>query len=210
MSRHLLKLLLSTCHKLPSAHVHFRDPLVLLPPKNILLMVRNSTIDGSQKSWFCLPVSQVCTAECCDSKWHTLFIKTWCGMLFPQEDCAPIIQYWWQQQGEQKWDLFKTWDRAVDQRIEDTRIDINSPLKEKKRDKVSWLWWHTPLIQELRCQREGDLRFPVQPGLQRECQDSQGYTEKLWLETNKQTKYSKMGNVKCPSGFNEPRTGTCH
>jgi hypothetical protein len=45
---------------------------------------------------------------------------------------------------------------------------------------------HT-LIPELERQRQADFWVRGQPGLQSKFQDSQGYTEKPCLETNKQT-----------------------
>jgi hypothetical protein len=49
-------------------------------------------------------------------------------------------------------------------------------------------WWHTPLIPALGRQRQVDFWVGVQPGLQSEFQDSQGYTEKPCLKKqNKQT-----------------------
>jgi hypothetical protein len=51
-------------------------------------------------------------------------------------------------------------------------------------------WWRTPLIPALRRQRQEDFWVRGQPGLQSEFQDSQGYTEKPWLEKNK-TKQNK-------------------
>jgi hypothetical protein len=44
-----------------------------------------------------------------------------------------------------------------------------------------------PLIPALGRQRQVDFWVWGQPGLQSEFQDSQGYTEKPCLETNKQT-----------------------
>jgi hypothetical protein len=48
-------------------------------------------------------------------------------------------------------------------------------------------WWHMPLIPALGRQRQADFGVRGQPGLQSEFQDSQGYTEKPCLKTNKQT-----------------------
>jgi hypothetical protein len=45
-----------------------------------------------------------------------------------------------------------------------------------------------PLIPELGGQKQGDLSIRGQPGLQSEFQDSQDYTEKPWLEKQKQNK----------------------
>jgi hypothetical protein len=39
-------------------------------------------------------------------------------------------------------------------------------------------WWHRPLIPALGRQRQADFCIQVQPDLQSEFQDSQGYTEK--------------------------------
>jgi hypothetical protein len=47
-------------------------------------------------------------------------------------------------------------------------------------------WWRTPLIPALGRQRQADFWVWGQPGLQSECQDSQGYTEKPCLEKQKQ------------------------
>jgi hypothetical protein len=46
-------------------------------------------------------------------------------------------------------------------------------------------WWCTPLIPALGRQRQVDFRVRGQPGLQSEFQDSQGYTEKPYLEKQK-------------------------
>jgi hypothetical protein len=46
----------------------------------------------------------------------------------------------------------------------------------------SWAWWCTPLIPALGRQRQADFWVRAQPGLQSEFQDSQGYTEKHYLE----------------------------
>jgi hypothetical protein len=60
-------------------------------------------------------------------------------------------------------------------------------------------WWRTPLIPALGRQRQADFWVRGQPGLQREFQDSQGYTEKPCLKkpkTNKQTKKSTKQKTK--------------
>jgi hypothetical protein len=51
-----------------------------------------------------------------------------------------------------------------------------------KSFKLTGHWWSTPLIPALRRQRQVDFWVWGQPGLQSECQDSQGYTEKPCLE----------------------------
>ena len=51
----------------------------------------------------------------------------------------------------------------------------------------SQAWWRMPLIPALGRQRQVDFWVWGQPGLQSEFQNSQGYTEKPCLETNKQT-----------------------
>jgi hypothetical protein len=52
-------------------------------------------------------------------------------------------------------------------------------------------WWCMPLIPALGRQRQADFWVRVQPGLQSEFQNSQGYTEKPCLknQTNKQDIY---------------------
>jgi hypothetical protein len=58
-------------------------------------------------------------------------------------------------------------------------------------------WWRTPLIPALGRQRQADFWVRGQPGLQREFQDSQGYTEKPYLKkqkTNKQKKTAKASD----------------
>jgi hypothetical protein len=56
------------------------------------------------------------------------------------------------------------------------------------------MWWHKPLIPALGRQRQVDFRVPGQPGLQSEFQDSQGYTEKPFLE-KKSKKTSEDGKI---------------
>jgi hypothetical protein len=51
--------------------------------------------------------------------------------------------------------------------------------------------WHIPLVPELRRQRPVDLWVQGQPGLQGEFQDSQGYTEKSYLEGKRKRKRKK-------------------
>ena len=46
---------------------------------------------------------------------------------------------------------------------------------------MAGLWWSTPLIPALGRQRQADFWVQGHPGLQREFQDSQGYTEKPCL-----------------------------
>ena len=60
------------------------------------------------------------------------------------------------------------------------------------------MWWHIPLIPDLRRQRQGDFWVLGQPELQSEFQYSQGYTEKPCFEkqkTNKQTKKEIQKNT---------------
>ena len=63
---------------------------------------------------------------------------------------------------------------------------------------ISLAWWCTPLIPGLRRQRQADSWVRVQPGLQSEFQDSQGYTEKHCLKKtktkNKQTNKTILCN----------------
>ena len=49
-------------------------------------------------------------------------------------------------------------------------------------------WWCMSLIPILGRQRQADLQLKVQPGLQHEFQDRQGYTEKPCLENPNQIK----------------------
>jgi hypothetical protein len=53
-------------------------------------------------------------------------------------------------------------------------------------------WWRTPLIRALGRQRQADFWVRGQPGLQSECQDSQGYTEKPCLEKKTKTKLPRV------------------
>ena len=63
-------------------------------------------------------------------------------------------------------------------------VDINYlralSVQSKQRQKLpsSQEWWHRPLIPALGRQRQADFCIQVQPDLQSEFQDSQGYTEK--------------------------------
>ena len=52
-----------------------------------------------------------------------------------------------------------------------------------------------PLIPALRRQRQADLWVQCQSGLQSEFQDSQGYTEKPWLEKQKQKQKKQKPSV---------------
>jgi hypothetical protein len=54
-------------------------------------------------------------------------------------------------------------------------------------ENVSRAWWHTPLIPALGMQRRRISEFEANLVCS-EFQDSQGYTEKPCLKTNKQTK----------------------
>jgi hypothetical protein len=58
------------------------------------------------------------------------------------------------------------------------------PLRYKT---IPGRWWCTPLIPALGRQRQADFWVQGQPGLQSEFQDSQDYTRKPCLKTNKQT-----------------------
>ena len=64
-------------------------------------------------------------------------------------------------------------------------------LTPSSENKTSRAWWRTPVIPALGRQRQADLRVQGQPSPQSKFQDSQGYTEKPYLEktnqpTNKQ------------------------
>jgi hypothetical protein len=63
--------------------------------------------------------------------------------------------------------------------------------KINKKRKWAGQWWRTPLISALGRQRQADFWVWDQPDLQSEFQDSQGYTEKPCLKTNKQAKKKK-------------------
>lgn len=52
-------------------------------------------------------------------------------------------------------------------------------------------WWHTPLIPPLRRQRQGDLWFPGQPGLDRE----------IFPQKQNKQKDDDGDNLSCPSTF---------
>ena len=64
--------------------------------------------------------------------------------------------------------------------------------------KHSGQWWCMPLTPALWRQRQVDFRVRGQPGLQRELQDSQGYTEKPCLskQTNKQSNKQTKNKTK--------------
>jgi hypothetical protein len=59
-------------------------------------------------------------------------------------------------------------------------------------------WWCTSLIPALRRQRQADLRVRGQPGLQKEFQNSQGYTGRPCLRKQNRTKQAnKRWQLKC-------------
>jgi hypothetical protein len=64
-----------------------------------------------------------------------------------------------------------------------------------KKLNMSRAWWRTPLIPALWRQRQVDFWVRGQPGLQSECQDSQGYTEKPCLEKTKKKKKLNMAKL---------------
>jgi hypothetical protein len=68
----------------------------------------------------------------------------------------------------------------------------------------SWSRWHTLFIPALGRQRQADFWVRDQPGLQSEFQDSQGYTEKLYLEKTKKQKQTNKQKLKqmAPHGKN--------
>jgi hypothetical protein len=53
-------------------------------------------------------------------------------------------------------------------------------------------WWHTPLDPALGWQRQADFWVWGQPGLQSEFQDSQDYTEKPYLEKEKEKIWTNL------------------
>jgi hypothetical protein len=55
-------------------------------------------------------------------------------------------------------------------------------------------WWHTFDPSTREAERQVDFWVPGQPGVQSECQDSQGYTEKPCLEPTKTKKTNKEQN----------------
>jgi hypothetical protein len=61
-----------------------------------------------------------------------------------------------------------------------------SQYNQITKTKSSRAWWRTPLVPALGRQRQADFWVRGQPGLQSECQDSQGYTEKPCLKKTKQ------------------------
>jgi hypothetical protein len=73
--------------------------------------------------------------------------------------------------------------------------------------KACWAgqWWHTPLIPALGRQRQVDFLVRGQPGLQSEFQDSEGYTEKPYLEGEKKRKKKAcLGLELCATGKKIP------
>jgi hypothetical protein len=66
-------------------------------------------------------------------------------------------------------------------------------LTPSSENKTSRAWWRTPVIPALGRQRQADFWVQGQPSLQSKFQDSQGYTEKPYLEkpTNQQTNKTK-------------------
>jgi hypothetical protein len=59
---------------------------------------------------------------------------------------------------------------------------------EEFKSRWGWAWWRMPLIPALGRQRQPDFWVQVQPGIQSEFQDSQGYTEKPCLGKKKKKK----------------------
>jgi hypothetical protein len=57
-----------------------------------------------------------------------------------------------------------------------------------KMFKLDQAWWRTPLKPALGRQKQADFLVRGQPRLQSEFQDSQGYTEKPYLEKPKKKK----------------------
>jgi hypothetical protein len=75
-----------------------------------------------------------------------------------------------------------------------------------KQGRARW-WWRTPLIPALGRQRQENFWVRGQPGLQSEFQDSQGYTEKPYLEkpTNQSTNQpNKQTNKQNPRTYKRP------
>ena len=84
-------------------------------------------------------------------------------------------------------------ERLVNKDVWETQKQKNQPQpenagrisgKDTKR-LAAGQWWRTPLIPALGRQRKADFWVRGQPGLQSEFQDSQGYTEKPYLEKKK-------------------------
>jgi hypothetical protein len=61
-----------------------------------------------------------------------------------------------------------------------------------------------PLIPALGRQRQADFRVRGQPGLQSKFHDSQGYTEKPFLEKQKQKQKNKTKQKKIPHDMSIP------
>jgi hypothetical protein len=91
--------------------------------------------------------------------------------------------------------------------------DKKCSLGSSQVNAPSRAWWRMPLIPALGRQRQADFWVRGQPGLQREFQDSQGYTEKPCLEKKVNApsilpswkwkwRLICLSNVTCNSSFN--------
>jgi hypothetical protein len=74
--------------------------------------------------------------------------------------------------------------------MEDLTVSPNNPAQHEN-PQLTQAWWLVPLVPALGKHRQGIL-VQGQAALQSKFQNSQGYTEKPWLEKSKEEEESSL------------------